>query len=197
MPPSPLNLLKIELLDTHRRELFRVWCDPGADWDPSPYSGQGRVDSPDSPPTYRVLYLSSTPLIALQEVRLLTEFGDSQWIFNRTNAAKYKITSYKTTNALPAATLDEPNSELLDLDCVTLLDGKGPYQSAAARIRKEKADKVPALYWRSKHRESNGNVVGIFHDMKGKVGLKRIDTILLLDHPVIAELELRSTVIFS
>jgi hypothetical protein len=98
---------------------------------------------------------------------------------------------------LPAAPLDGPNIVLLGLDRVTLLDGKGPYQAAALQIKRERGADVPALSWRSRHREADGLVVAIFHDKKIEVGLTRVSTISLMDHPIIEVLESHPTIVLG
>jgi hypothetical protein len=99
------------------------------------------------------------------------------------------MTTYSTSTPLLAATLDEPNASLLGLDRVTLIDGIKPYQHAALAIRRARRTEIPALFWRSRHREATGDVVGIFHDRKADVGLAPIETIKLLDHSVVDELK--------
>lgn len=198
MPTSPLDKLHLETLPTDSSGLYRVWDRPGSDWEPNPFSGLGRVDCPIRPREFEVLYLSTTPLTALQEARLLTERrGGAGWIFHRTRAASFKITFYRTTAQLTAVSLDPPNAALLGLDRVTLLDGKRPYQEASLRIRRERAADVPALFWRSRHREADGFVVAIFHDKKDEVRLIRVSTVLVLDHPIIEVLKRHETIIFD
>jgi hypothetical protein len=141
------------------------------------------------PREYEVLYFGTDPLVCIQETLLLTADPiQSRWLFNRTRAEAASITSYKTAAPLLAATLDEPNDRLLGLEKVSFLLGKQPYRRAALRIRRERRD-IPALCWRSKHREASGYVIAIFDDKKIELGLERIGSLKLLDHPVIADLE--------
>ena len=180
--------LELKLLPTDKEHLYRVWRHPGGDWEPTGRSGAGRIDCLATPPQYFVLYLATSPLVALQETLLLTAQPPDRWLFHRARAAEYNLTSYATTAPLRAATLDEPNAELLGLDRVTLIEGKRPYRLAAMEIRQVRGADVPALVWRSKHREANGQVVGLFHDRKSEVGLSIVRTVKLLDHPVIDDL---------
>ena len=198
MSSSPLDNLYLEILPTNTVDLYRVWDRAGSDWEPNPYAGSGRVDCPVKPSEFEMLYVSTTALTAIQESRLLTErSGGTGWIFHRSRAAGFKITVYRTATPLPAAPLDARNAALLGLDRTTLLDGKGPYQAAALRIRRERGADVPALCWRSRHREADGLVLAIFHDKKLSIGLTRVSAMSLMDHPIIDVLERHPTVILG
>jgi hypothetical protein len=142
--------------------------------------------------------MATTPLLALQETYLLTEQRDRRgWLFHRTRALDFKITSYLTSEPLIAATLDEPNADILGLDKISLIDGIRPYQDAALAIRRARGAAVPALFWRSKHREAIGLVVAIFHESKTEVGLKTVETMKLLDHALIEDLNRIRTLIIE
>ena len=53
---------------------------------------------------------------------------------------------------------------------------------------------VAALCWRSRHREANGLVIALFDNNVNAVGLKRLGTMMLLDHPFVDELLRRDIV---
>lgn len=196
---SSIQFEKLQLNPLHcdRNPLFRLWRHPGGDWDPSPNAGSGRVDCPVEPSEYRILYLGETALIALQETRLLTEHQSGAWLFHRGRAAEYKITTYTTAVPFRAMTLDEPNASILGLDKVSLIDGIWPYQQVALQIFRAMGARVPALYWRSKHREAKGAVVAVFHEFKSDIGLTKNPAINLLDHPIIEQVSRMKTVIFD
>jgi hypothetical protein len=186
--PPRLKELQLSTLPTDQYHLYRLWRYPGGDWEPSPNVGRGRIDCPILPVEYFVLYLATTPLVALQETGLLTFQPDDHWLFHRSRATEYRLTEYSTEVSLVAATLDEPNAALLGLKGVDLVDGNAPYQQAALAIRRARSADVPALYWRSRHREASGLVVGIFHDQKANVGLSVVQTVKLTDHSVISHI---------
>lgn len=191
MTSSSLSRLQRTSLPTDSQPLYRVWNYPGSDWTPNPNSTAGRIDCPVRPSEYAVLYTATTALVALQETQLLTHMADQDnWLFHRTRAEAFRITRFRTKAPLVAVSLDEPNASLLGLaqDQISLIDGKRPYRQAALRIRRERPTDVPALYWRSRHREANALVVAIFDDHKENIGLERVDTIPLLDDPVIDSL---------
>lgn len=189
MTLSPLDGLQLSVLSTEEEPFYRLWKHPGADWNPSPTPGTGRVDCPVQPIEYSVLYFATTPLLALQETRLLTEDPErGTWIFHRGRAEAYKITEYRVKNSLTAVSLDEPNAQILGLDKASLIDGRRPYQDAALAILRARRSDVHALSWKSKHREANGRVVAIFDNCKSVIGLTRIGTERLLDHVVVTDI---------
>lgn len=196
MTTTSLDDLRVDKLPSDQQDLYRVWAPPSSDWEPNPLSGKGRVDCPMSPAEYSMLYMSTTALVAVQETFVLTA-DNAGWIFHRGRAEHFNITAYRTTVPLAAATLDEPNASLLGLTAVTLLDGYGPYRAAALKVWRSRRPDIHALYWHSKHREASGNVVAVFHELKGPAGLRRVSTIKLLDHPVAGAIQKSARVLIK